>query len=129
MEYVRTGVILNTGNYEACVAFYRDVLGLRLLFARDEGGDSLSCFDFGGAYLMVETGGHARPGGKSIEESCAKLRLNVRDLDAARRHLRSRGVDAEISSFDWGRVIDIHDPDGNRVGIREEAGFADHIGS
>ena len=32
------------------------------------------------------------------------------------RELRARGVDAEISTFDRGRVIDIHDPDGTGSG-------------
>lgn len=84
MNLVRAGVILNTENYESCIAFYEGVLGLKRLFSKEEGDHRLTCLDFGGAYLMVETGGVAKPGGKSIDESCVKLRINVKDLEAAR---------------------------------------------
>lgn len=128
MQVERAGVILNTANYEACVAFYRDVLGLDVLFSEGREGDRLCCFEFGDAYLMVETGGHANPAGKGIREGAAKLRLNVRSLEDAQRHLAERGVRAEISRFDWGSVIDIFDPDGNRIGIRQESEFARQLG-
>ncbi|MES3676632.1 hypothetical protein QC589_11770 [Halomonas elongata] len=37
MRLQRTGVILNTDNYDACVAFYRDVLALPVIFEKHEG--------------------------------------------------------------------------------------------
>ncbi|MDX1610239.1 MAG: VOC family protein [Halofilum sp. (in: g-proteobacteria)] len=124
MDIVRTGVILNTERYEACVAFYRDLFGLEVLFRREEEGFRLTCFDYGGAYLMVETGGLAQPAGKTAQESPAKLRFNVADIHAALETVQAHGIDAEIVANDWGHTIDIHDPDGNRVGIRDEATFA-----
>ncbi|MGV3592810.1 MAG: VOC family protein [Gammaproteobacteria bacterium] len=127
MKLLRTGVILNTENYESCVIFYRDLLGLQVLFSKTEAEDRLTCFDFGGAYLMVETGGFANASGKSIKEGCAKLRLNVDNLEAARQHLIAHGVAAEITSFPWGSTINIHDPDGNRIGIREEREFSEQL--
>lgn len=127
MKVARTGVILNTQNYEACLGFYRDILGLEVLFSKDENDHKLCCFEFGGAYLMVETGGHANPAGKSIEESPAKLRFNVPSLEDAQRYLAERGIEAEISRFDWGSTISIFDPDGNRIGIREESEFSGQI--
>jgi len=33
------------------------------------------------------------------------------------------GIEASISESDWGRTINISDPDGNRVGVRDETGF------
>ena len=54
MKLSRTGVIINTERYEACVAFYRDLFGLEILFTK---GDYLTCFDFQGSYLMIETEG------------------------------------------------------------------------
>lgn len=123
MKLLRTGVILNTENYERCVSFYENVLCLKTLFSKAEHEHRLTCFDFGGAYLMVETGGIAKPGGKSIEESCAKLRLHVQNLETARQHLVAHGIEAEITKFSWGSTINIYDPDGNRIGIREEHGF------
>jgi len=123
MEMARTGVILNTEHYEACVAFYRDLFDLEILFEREEGDFRLTCFAYGGAYLMVETDGVARQGEKTVAESPTKLRINVPDVDEALEAVRAYGIDAEIAVNDWGRTIDIHDPDGNRVGIRDEATF------
>lgn len=123
----RTGIILNTQNFAACREFYRDILGLKELFSKTENDHKLSCLEFGGAYLMVESGGYANPQGKSIKECPAKLRLNVPSLEAAQRFLNERGIEASISRFDWGSTINIFDPDGNRVGIREESEFANQI--
>lgn len=50
MNFDRTGFILYTINYEACVTFYEKALELKKMFETD----TLTCFEFGGAYLMVE---------------------------------------------------------------------------
>ena len=46
-------MILNTQNYEACVAFYRDTLSLPVMFEKRDGDFQLTCLDFGGTYLMI----------------------------------------------------------------------------
>lgn len=127
MKIHRTGVILNTENFDACVAFYRDVFGLDVLFEDSRDDFRLTCLDFHGSYLMIETGGIARRGGKPISENAMKLRFNVGDIDRAARKLREFGIEAEIRRNDWGSTIDIHDPDGNRIGIRDESTFRDQI--
>lgn len=114
----RYGIILNTEHYLECVAFYRGLFGLRQLFERDEGGFKLACLEFGHGYLMVEQGGKAKKGVKSLEEGSFKLRFNVDDLDEALRKITSWGIQATIAEHAWGRTINISDPDGNRVGIR-----------
>ncbi|WP_438456041.1 VOC family protein [Vreelandella venusta] len=124
---VRYGVILNTEHYLECVAFYRDLFGLHELFERDEGGFKLTCLEFGHGYLMVEQGGKAKKGIKSPEESSFKLRFNVENLEEALRRIRSWGIQTTIIENTWGRTINIADPDGNRVGIRDEAGFVNQI--
>lgn len=127
METIRTGIILNTERYDDCLAFYRGLFELPILFQQREGDFRLTCFDYNGSYLMLETGGHARPAGKSISENATKLRFNVADLAAALQQIKGFGIDAQISRHDWGSTIDIFDPDGNRVGIRDETGFAGQI--
>ena len=119
----RYGIILNTENFEACVTFYRDLFGLRQLFEKDENGFKLTCLEYGEGYLMVEQGGKAKNGVKSPEEGSFKLRFNVNDLDEALAEIRAWGIDADITENAWGRTINISDPDGNRVGVRDEAGF------
>ncbi|MBT2788508.1 MULTISPECIES: VOC family protein [unclassified Halomonas] len=123
----RYGVILNTENYAECVAFYRDLLGLRQLFEREDDGFKLTCLEFGHGYLMVEQGGKAKNGVKSPEEGSFKLRFNVDDMEEALMEIRSWGIQAAITENTWGRTINISDPDGNRVGIRDEAGFVHQI--
>ena len=129
MDIARTGIILNTEKFDECVAFYRDIFGLKVLFEESHGDFRLTCFDFGGCYLMVETEGHAKPEGKSIRESPAKLRFNVPDIHATAQALRDSGIDAEIIESDWGSTINIYDPDGNRIGIRDEEGFVNQLGT
>ena len=125
MNIVRTGIILNTERYVECVDFYRHVFNLSTMYTkRDDDGFELTCFDFGGAYLMVETGGVAKNGEKSIEESPAKLRFNVSNIDDALHTLQAYGVEATIERYSWGNTINIFDPDGNRIGIRDEATFS-----
>jgi lactoylglutathione lyase len=128
MEFERNGVILNTENYDACVAFYRDVFDLPVMFETREGDFRLTCLDLGGSYLMIETEGVARPGGKTMAESATKLRFNVTDIEAARRHLAAHGIAAPVECNPWGATINLVDPDGNRIGIRDEQGFRAQLG-
>ena len=67
---------------DASVAFYRDVLGLRLIARFDPPG--LAFFDLGGSRLLLERG--APP---------ALLYLHVADLDAAVADLAAAGVELE----------------------------------
>lgn len=123
----RYGIILNTENFEECVAFYRDLFGLRQLFEKEEGGFKLSCLEYGHGYLMIEQGGKAKNGVKSPAEGSFKLRFNVKDLEKALAEIRAWGIQANIQENSWGRTINISDPDGNRVGVRDEAGFVHQI--
>jgi len=123
VQIQRTGIILNTHNYDACVAFYRDLFGLRVLYEKEDGDFRLTCFEFGGSYLMVETEGVARAGEKTIAQNPTKLRFNVADIESAQVLVTKHGIDAEIEHYEWGDTINISDPDGNRVGIRDEVSF------
>lgn len=114
----QTGLILFTENYEDCVRFYRDVVELDILFAKD----SLTCFSFGTSYLMVETDGVAVAGEKSFAQNAVTLRLNVKDVAERADLLRQRGADVTIHQWDWGVTGLFLDPDGNRVELKDHAG-------
>lgn len=128
MNIVRTGIILNTERYVECVAFYRDLFKLKTLYTKgDEDGFALTCFAFGGSYLMVETGGVAQDREKEISENSTKLRFNVSNIEDALLTVRAYGIDATIEHFSWGSTINICDPDGNRIGIRDESTFSNDL--
>ncbi|MBX3570247.1 MAG: VOC family protein [Rhizobiaceae bacterium] len=123
MRTERCGLVLHTERYEACVAFYRDVVGLRVEFEKDEPGQVLTIFDFGGAYLMLERDGLAVRGRKTKDQNPATLRLNVVDLDGIAASLRDKGLDVSVARFEWGAIADLCDPDGNRCQLRETGSF------
>lgn len=127
MDISRTGIILNTERYEECVSFYKDLFRLNIQFQKKDGEFKLTCFEFYGSYLMIETCGVSKPSGKSMEESCTKLRFNVPDIDVALSVVKAYGIDAKILKYSWGSTINISDPDGNRIGLRDEAPFANDI--
>ncbi len=123
MNLTRSGIILCTERYEACVDFYRRILELPDLFSLDDEHSTLTCLDMGGSYLMIETGGTAIPVGRPIEQSPVKLRFNVPDVEAAASVLEAHGVRVCIRRETWGTVGDFIDPDGNRCSLRDESSF------
>ena len=66
MNIVRTGIILNTEKYDECVLFYKTLFDLKILFQEQYGDFRLTSFEFSDSYLMVETEGHAKAGGKTV---------------------------------------------------------------
>jgi lactoylglutathione lyase len=127
MKTVRNGIILNVEKFDDCVAIYRDLFGFEKLFEQQSGASGLACLEFGESCLMIETDGFAIPAGKSPKESPARLRFNVDDIEVARDWLDARGIEAKVNRYEWGSTIDLYDPDGNRVGIRDETTFRDRL--
>ena len=127
MNTQRYGIILNVEKYDECVAFYHDVLELKIMFSKVEGDFKLTCLEFGTGYLMIETEGFAEPKGKSVKTCPSKLRLNVSDIKKALKRVKSFGISSELIESDWGSTINLYDPDGNRVGIRDEVSFERQI--
>lgn len=123
MKIARTGIILNTERYDECVSFYRDVFKLEVMFQKHDNESYLTCLEYGGAYLMIEQGGVYNASGKTSRDCPSMLRFNVEDIEQTLVYLKSKGIDAEIETYEWGSTININDPDGNRVGIRDEAKF------
>ena len=123
MKIERLGVIINTEKYSECVSFYLTILEAEIMFELDDEYSKLTCLQFGDCYLMVEAEGVARRDGKRINECPTKIRINVTDVMEAQKKLLVMGTKAEVRKYPWGTVINTFDPDGNRVGIRDEAGF------
>lgn len=69
---------------ERAAAFYRDVLGLRLLFKAPPG---LAFFDCGGVRLMLD-----HPAKPEFDHASSILYFSVPDIKAAYSRLKSEGV-------------------------------------
>lgn len=114
----RAGFILYVDAYPACVAFYRDVLDLPVLFETPD----LTCFTFGASYLMVEINDEgSSPEAGPPFRSC--LRLNVPDVHARAEALRAHGVGVDVQVHPWGTVAKFTDPDGNLCAFKDDATF------
>jgi lactoylglutathione lyase len=101
------GIILFVDNFHECEKFYAETIGLRILYR----AKSLTRFEFGNAYLMLE--GDDSASHEEARESSV-IRFNVGDLAGATNCLEQRGVDFVTRDFDWGSIAVFTDPDGNR---------------
>ena len=123
MNIEEYGIILNVEKFDECVVFYKTLFNLPEMFSKIEGEFKLTCLKLGGAYLMIETEGTAVPNGKSIDQSATALRFNISDLDKTLNQVQEYDPSAQIVEYDWGSVIRLFDPDGNRISIRDAEGF------
>ena len=101
------------------VEFYRDILGLRLLFEAPPG---LAFFDCGGTRMMVTT-----PQGDEADHHTSVIYYRVSDLPASVEDLRNRGVSFERGAELVARMDDhelwmafLRDPDRNLIGLMSE---------
>lgn len=123
MEFDRTGIILYTLAYEACVAFYAKVLGLKIMFTAQD----LTCFEFGSSYIMVER--DDTDTGTPLESERIKtcLRMNVPDVRQLAELLRAQGVEVDYQEHAWGTVAKFYDPDGNLCAFKDSPKFEKQI--
>lgn len=106
-------------NLDAAIAFYRDTLGLKFLFAA---GPDLAFFDCGGTMLMFTT-----PEKPEFDHANNPIYFNVADIHAAHASLLAKGVRfeesphliAKLPAFDlW--LAAFRDPENNLVALRSE---------
>ncbi len=112
-------IALTVGDVGRATAFYRDVLGLRFLFAA---GPNLAFLAAGDVRLMLSTPqGHGEPGKNSV------LYYKVTDIAATHAAIVARGARDERAPQLAAKMPDhelwigfVRDPDGNLVGLMEE---------
>lgn len=115
MNISKTGFILYTINFEKCVEFYRDLLGLEVLYVKKD----LCRFDFYGSYLMVEVDDMTdlkSPEENFRDRSC--IRFNVDNVREACKILDQNNINYSYAEFDWGTIAKFRDPDNNLIGFR-----------
>lgn len=118
-QFTRTGFILYVPNYEDCARFYRRVLGLPVLFETS----TLTCFEFGPSYLMVEPGGPA----ELSADHATCLRLNVPDVKAHADRVKAQGVAVDYQEHEWGTVAKFEDPAGNLIAFKDDLRFEQQV--
>jgi catechol 2,3-dioxygenase-like lactoylglutathione lyase family enzyme len=117
-------VVLRARDIDAMLAFYRDVLGLRVakhnaplgLWHLDAGGSMIDLVDMNGT--LGKAGGGAPGDAPNLDHVAIKLASF--DEAAIRSYLASKGVDAQETKVRFGARGDgpsiyMKDPDGNGV--------------
>jgi methylmalonyl-CoA/ethylmalonyl-CoA epimerase len=111
-------IAINVQDVERATAFYRDVLGLRFLFAYP----GLAFFDAGGVRLML-----SRAEDPKLDHPASILYYRVPVIEAAHEALVSRGVHFERSPHLVARMPDhelwlaeLQDSEGNILALMTE---------
>jgi len=93
---------------ERAIAFYSNVLGLRLLSR-----GVVARFDVDGVlFELVPSPDESQLGG----DGNARLCLKVDDIDQAVEFLKTKGIHAgEIQKVENGKLVSFEDPDGNEI--------------
>jgi methylmalonyl-CoA/ethylmalonyl-CoA epimerase len=113
-------IAVPVGDIERAVAFYRDTLGMRLLFQAPPG---LAFFDCGGVRLMLDAPAKAA----QAESRSSIIYYKVEDIATAFEALSARGVGFEAKPHRVAKLPDhelwmafFRDPDGNLLALMSE---------
>jgi lactoylglutathione lyase len=105
-------ITLWVNQYDACLAFYRDILDLPL----ESSDDNFAQFATQGAKLYLHRLGDKTP----LRDHGVEIHFEVPDIDAAYNWLLNRGAKfmQPPSNMPWGtRMAALRDPEGNAIEI------------
>ena len=105
-------ITLWVNEYDACLAFYRDALGLPL----ETSDKNFTQFDTQGTKLYLHRLGDKSP----LRSRALEIHFEVPNVDAAYSRLLDRGVQFEHqpANMPWGaRMAAFRDPEGNTIEI------------
>ena len=112
-------IAVPVGDIERAIAFYRDTLGMRFLFAAPPG---LGFFDCAGVRLMLDA-----PAKAQADNFSSVIYYKVPDLNTAFETLSARGVLFEAEPHLIAKLPDhelwmafFRDPDGNLLALMSE---------
>ncbi|MBC8374887.1 MAG: VOC family protein [FCB group bacterium] len=123
LQFTRTGFILYVQKYQECIRFYRDTINLEILFDTTD----LTCFEFGGSYLMLERGDQSPPDEQNQQNNATILRMNVPDVKKMADNLVQKGIKVKYAEYAWGTVANFKDPDGNACEYKDDEKFEGQI--
>jgi predicted enzyme related to lactoylglutathione lyase len=108
-------LFLTVERLEPAVVFYRDVLGLKLLYTDEAEFAFLSFRDPAGPQLALYRGSPPSP-----SAGAPLIAVNVRGLDDVVAELRGRGVPvSDVHPVPFGRAAELTDPFGNVLELHE----------
>ena len=110
-------LVLEVSDLERAERFYVDVLGLPVV-ERWPGRGAVWVMAGSGTRIGLWLPQVGLAGGRGGRHVHYALRIDEADFDAAVEHLRARGHDPQLISFegnDQGRALYVDDPDGNVV--------------
>ena len=108
---------LSVSDYGKALAWYRDVLGLKVVFELETWGWAQLQSPVEGLLVGIGQSEDVNQGGG------ATLTFTVEDIEAARAYLEGEGVrfDGEISQVeDMVRLTTFYDPDGNALMLAQQ---------
>ena len=108
---------IGVSDYGTALAWYRDVLGLEVVFELESWGWAQLQSPVTGLLVGIGQSEEVKQGGG------ATLTFTVADIDAARAYLEGTGVrfDGETSQVeDMVRLATFYDPDGNALMLAEQ---------
>ncbi len=107
-----SGVTLRVSSMRRSLSFYRDILGLRLLYGGEEA--SFSSFDIGGTYLNLEQA-------PVSSTDWGRVILYCDDVDVMHRRIAAKNIPApEPRNAPWAeRFFHINDPDGHELSLAQ----------
>lgn len=89
--------------------------------------DTLTCFEFGGCYLMVEIDDEFIGKEGNIQRTKTCLRMNVRNVKELTEKLTLQNINVNYQEHSWGTVAKFHDPDGNLCAFKDSPSFEQQL--
>jgi catechol 2,3-dioxygenase-like lactoylglutathione lyase family enzyme len=114
-------LFIKPSDFDASLAFYRDVLGWSVSKTWGGNGSGRGAVLSGGGMNVVIAERSAESGGDGGDSARPEVHLDIHDIDARFRKLpKGEHVVVEPGSTHWGtRWFVVRDPDGNLIAFEE----------
>ena len=109
-------VVVYVHDFPTALAYYRDTLGLTVLFSSADKDHGIARVSAGGASILI----HQMPANEPLPPPLPSFVADDLDAEVAALNTKGAGVSA-IQDQGWGRIAHFTDSDGNRMCVYKEA--------